>query len=95
MLYSMGVARRILPLYIVAIQLNILTPVGTEIRNVTNEKNGSSTAPVANMWCAQTLNDSAPIDSVANTNARYPNRGLRLKTGMISDTIPKAGRIRM
>ena len=32
-----------------------------------SEKNGSSTAPVANMWCAHTAEDSAAIASVANT----------------------------
>ena len=30
-------------------------------------KNGSSTAPVTNMWCAHTVIDSAPMPSVANT----------------------------
>ena len=30
-------------------------------------KNGSSTAPVVNMWCAHTVSDSAAIDSVAST----------------------------
>ncbi len=47
------------------IQLKNLMPVGTAIRNVMNEKNGSSTAPVANMWCAHTPMDSAAIASVA------------------------------
>ncbi len=41
------------------------TPVGTAIRNVMNEKNGSSTAPVVNMWCAQTVIDSPAIAIVA------------------------------
>ncbi len=30
-------------------------------------KNGSSTAPVAYMWCAQTDTDRAAMDSVAQT----------------------------
>ncbi len=30
-----------------------------------NEKNGSSTAPVAYMWCAHTATDSAAMPSVA------------------------------
>ena len=47
------------------IQLKNLMPVGTAMRNVVNEKNGSSTAPVAYMWWAHTATDSAPIDSVA------------------------------
>ena len=32
-----------------------------------SEKNGSSTAPVAYMWCAHTAADRAAIASVANT----------------------------
>ncbi|SKV20865.1 Uncharacterised protein [Mycobacteroides abscessus subsp. abscessus] len=45
-----------------------LIPVGTAIRNVMKEKNGSSTAPVAYMWCAHTAIDSAPIPRVAKTS---------------------------
>ena len=62
---SIGVSNVIWPFHIVPIQLKNLMPVGTAIRNVMNEKNGSSTAPVANMWCAHTATDSAAIDSVA------------------------------
>ena len=47
------------------IQLKNFTPVGTAIRNVMNEKNGSSTAPVAYMWCAHTAIDSAAMAIVA------------------------------
>ncbi len=32
-----------------------------------NEKNGSSTAPVVNMWCAHTVIDRPPIAIVAAT----------------------------
>ena len=49
------------------IQLKNFMPVGTAIRNVMKRKNGSSTAPVANMWCAHTAIDSAAIASVAKT----------------------------
>ena len=49
------------------IQLTNLTPVGTAIRKLISEKNGSSTAPVAYMWCAHTADDSIAIASVANT----------------------------
>ena len=49
------------------IQLKNFTPVGTAIRNVMNEKNGSSTAPVTYMWCAHTATDSAAIAIVAKT----------------------------
>ena len=47
------------------IQLKTLTPVGTAISNDVNAKNGSTTAPVTNMWCAHTEVDSAPMASVA------------------------------
>ena len=53
------------PFHIVPIQLKNLIPVGTAIKYVINEKNGSRTAPVANMWCAHTATDNAAIDSVA------------------------------
>src|SRR5438552_1861060 len=92
---SIGVSKVSRPRHIVAIQLKILIPVGTAIANDAKLKNGSEMAPVVNMWCAHTDIESAAISSVAKTNARYPNRGLRLNTGMISVTIPKNGRIRM
>ena len=62
---SIGVSKVNCPFHIVPIQLKNLMPVGTAIRNVMNEKNGSSTAPVAYMWCAHTATDRAAIDSVA------------------------------
>ena len=37
------------------------------MRKVVSEKNGSSTAPVAYMWCAHTAADSAAIAIVAKT----------------------------
>src|SRR3954470_2352266 len=55
------------PRHMEPIQLKNLIPVGTAIRKVSREKNGSSTLPVVNMWCAHTVNDRAPIDSVAKT----------------------------
>ncbi len=63
--YSIGVLNVIEPRHIVPIQLKNLIPVGTAIRNVMNEKNGSRTDPVAYMWCAHTAIDSAAMDSVA------------------------------
>ena len=57
----------ILPRHSVPIQLTNLTPVGTAMRKLVAEKNGSSTAPVANMWCAHTAIDSPPIVIVAKT----------------------------
>jgi hypothetical protein len=47
--------------------LKNFTPVGTAIRNVITLKNGSSTAPVVNMWCAHTVIDSPAIVKVAST----------------------------
>src|ERR1700716_1599130 len=62
---SIGVSNVNWPFHIVPIQLKNLIPVGTAIRNVMNEKKGSSTAPVANMWCAHTVNDRPVIPNVA------------------------------
>jgi len=63
--YSIGGSKVSWPFHIVPIQLKYFTPVGTAIRNVMNEKNGSSTAPVVNMWCAQTVIDRPAIAIVA------------------------------
>ena len=60
-----GVSMDIEPRHMVPIQLKNLTPVGTPIKNVINEKNGSNTCPVANKWCAQTDTESAAIAIVA------------------------------
>ena len=67
---SIGVGNVSLPRHIVAIQLKNLIPVGTAIANDARLKNGSETAPVVNMWWAQTESDSPAMRSVANTNAR-------------------------
>ena len=64
---NMAVENHISPLHIVPIQLKILMPVGTAIMRLMNEKKGSSTTPVVNMWCAHTPSESAPIESVAKT----------------------------
>ena len=65
--HSMGVSKVNCPFHMVPIQLKNLTPVGTAMRKVMKEKNGSRTAPVANMWCAHTAADSAAMASVAKT----------------------------
>ena len=54
----------------VASQLKNLMPVGTAMRNVKNAKNGRKTAPVVNMWCAQTREAERADGAVASTNAR-------------------------
>ncbi len=65
MLNSMGDSKVSCPFHMVPIQLKNLMPVGTAIRKVMKEKNGSSTAPVAYMWCAHTVTDSAAMARVA------------------------------
>ena len=65
--HSIGVSKVSWPRHIVPIQLKNFTPVGTAIRKVMNEKNGSSTAPVVNMWCAHTVIDRPAIAIVAAT----------------------------
>ena len=59
----------ILPRYSVPSQLNILIPVGIAIRAVMKLKNGRKTAPVVNMWWAQTVQLKRPMAIVANTKA--------------------------
>ena len=65
--HSMGVSKVSEPRQSVPIQLKNFTPVGTAIRKVMKEKNGSRTEPVTNMWCAHTAMDSAAMPSVAKT----------------------------
>src|SRR6202161_1018576 len=65
------------PCHMVPIQLKNLMPVGTAISRLKNEKKGSSTAPVVNMWCAHTPVDSAAMAMVAKTMPLYPKTGLR------------------
>ncbi len=56
-----GVSKVIWPFHMVPIQLTNLMPVGMAMRKVVSEKNASSTAPVAYMWCAHTAADRAAI----------------------------------
>ena len=70
MLKSIGVASRKRPPHMVPIQLKNFTPVGTAISIVIAEKNGSRTAPVANMWWAHTPTESPPMARVAYTSPR-------------------------
>jgi len=63
--HSMGVSNDREPPHMVPIQLKNLTPVGTAMSIVMMAKKGSSTCPVAYMWCAQTLTDRAAIAIVA------------------------------
>ena len=62
---SIGVSKVNWPFHIVPIQLKNLIPVGTAIRNVMNEKNGSSTAPVAKCGAPTPRSTARRCDSVA------------------------------
>src|ERR1700680_5051944 len=92
----MGVAKRILPPHMVAIQLKILMPVGTPTNIVDNVKNALDTdvMPTVNIWCAQTLTLTKAMQTDALTMARYPKIAFRENTGIISLAIPKAGMTR-
>ncbi len=56
------------PFHSVAIQLKILMPVGTAMRNELSMKNASTTVAVGvvNMWCAHT---SMPRNAIATVDA--------------------------
>src|SRR5215813_14180403 len=90
---SIGVLNWILPPHIVAIQLKILIPVGmpTAIVVIAKKLLAYEFMPTVNMWCAQTLRLTNPMQTVAATITGYPKIGLREKTGMISDKKAKAG----
>ena len=64
---SIGMVKVSWPCHMVPIQLKNLMPVGTAMSRLKKEKNGSSTAPVVNMWCAHTPVDRAAIAMVAKT----------------------------
>jgi hypothetical protein len=68
---SSGVRNSTVPRHSVAIQLNILIPVGIPIRNDASMKNTSTTAGlgVVNMWCAQTISERNAITAVAAATA--------------------------
>ncbi len=67
---SIGGSNRSFPFQSVASQMKNRTPVGIEMSSVVTLKKGSSTAPVANMWWAQTLKDSAVISMNDRTTPR-------------------------
>ena len=62
-----GVSKLRFPFHMVPIQLKNLTPVGTAMRNDMAEKYDRRTAPVVNMWWAQTPTDRPAMARVANT----------------------------
>src|SRR6201997_994587 len=77
-------------------QLKILIPVGTPTAIVVIVKKlfVYELIPTENMWCAQTLMLTNPMQTVAATMTGYPKIGFREKTGMISDMKAKQGIIR-
>src|SRR6202042_1533919 len=72
------------PRHKVAIQLKILTPVGTPIKNELSMKKPSTTIGTgdANMWWAHTSVARNAITAVEAAIALYPKIGLRENTGM-------------
>jgi hypothetical protein len=92
-----AVANVSLPPQSVASQLKIFTPVGTAMNIVDTLNAATETGPMpeANMWWAHTPQPMKPMAMPENTMNGEPKSGLRLKTGMISEMIPNAGRIRM
>src|SRR5690606_3057539 len=94
---SIGVVKRSLPPHIVAIQLRIFTPVGTAMNIVDIAKAATEIGPMPeeNMWCAHTPQPMNPIAMPENTMDGEPKGGVREQTGMISDTMPSAGMMRM
>ncbi len=80
------------PFHIVPIQLKNFTPVGTAMRNDIAEKKRLVTAPVVNMWWAQTPIERPAIANAESTNSTYPKTGLRENVAMISVMTPKYGK---
>ena len=81
----------------VAVQLKILIPVGipTIMLDAAKKVLDQELMPTANIWCAQTPRLIKPMAATAPTMAGRPKIGLRENTGMTSDSMAKAGKIRM
>ena len=79
-----------LPPHIVAIQLKILTAVGTAMSIVVVEKAASATGPrpVVNMWCDHTPKPTKPIMMPEKMTKGAPKSGFFAKVGRTSDTRP-------
>src|SRR5690554_5864897 len=97
MAYMSAAVKRIWPPHNVAIQLNILMPVGTPMMNEVTENTLFATGPrpVVNMWWLHTAKPMKPMKMPESTMTGYPNSGLRENVGMISLMTPKAGRMMM
>src|ERR1700731_2001195 len=90
--FNIGVVNRMLPP-----QLNVLIADGTAMTIVEIMKvvPSSGFMPLWNMWWPQTMKPRPAIPIIEYAIARYPNTGLREKTGRTSDVMPIAGRIMM
>src|SRR5271165_6660091 len=93
--YSIGGSKVSWPRHMVPTQLKNFTPVGTAIRNVMNEKNGSSTAPVVNMWGAHSVLDRPSSLIVAAVIVLYALPFFGIATEIIPVAMPKKGSARM
>src|SRR5690625_7661897 len=80
------------PRHIVPTQLKNFTPVGTAISMLITAKNGSSTCPVAYMWCAQTVVDS-PVMEMRSEERRVGKEG-RSREGREDGSEKEVGRAR-
>src|ERR1035441_546889 len=74
MMNSIGASHVRAPDHMLPTQLKNLIPVWIAIRKDMREKNGSSTAPVVNMWCAHTVMDRPAIATVAAISVRSEER---------------------
>ena len=97
MAISIGVFRSMEPFHIVPIQLKIFTPVGTAISIVVmvNTEFAMGPSPTVNIWWLHTAQLMMAMTMPEKTTTGYPNSGFRLNVGMISETTPIAGKIRM
>ena len=68
--HNSGTRKLSRPPHIVAIQLKILIPVGTAMRKDMRLKKGRLTAPVVNMWWAQTVIERPAMRIVARMTRR-------------------------
>src|ERR1700682_458663 len=95
--FNIGVVNRMLPPQRVPSQLNVLIADGTAMTIVEIMKlvPSSGFMPLWNMWWPQTMKPRPAIPIIEYAIARYPNTGLREKTGSTSDVMPIAGRIMM
>src|SRR5207249_2747756 len=81
----------------VATQFKTLTPVGMAIKTLAAATKALkvSPSPDVNMWWAQTRKLRKAIATLDPAMKAKPKIGLREKTGIVSEIIPKAGKMTM